>query len=188
MLINSNKFMSQKNYQRWRLGIVFILAMAIGQSVVFNNYVIPLMLMIVASLILWYLRSQVKEVIADERDYALGGRAALLAIQIFGWLAVVGMFILYSQKDLNPMYEVIGTTLSYSVLFLFLVYGLIYRYYSRFKFKKNVLYLMAAILVIMMMTMFGIRLFSGEDNWICKDGLWQKHGQPNFPAPTTECK
>ncbi len=188
MLINSNKFMNQKTYQKWRMGIVFVLAMAISQSVIFNNYVIPVILMIVASLVLWYLRSRVKEVIADERDYAVGGRAALLAIQVFGWLAAMGSFILYSQKAINPMYEVVGTTLSYSVLFLFLVYGLIFRYYSKFKFDKRSIYLMIAIMIIVIVTGFGIRLFSGEDNWICQNGSWQKHGQPNFPAPTTECK
>ena len=188
MLINSNKFMNQKTYQKWRMVIVFVLAVAISQSVIFNNYVIPVILMIVASLILWYLRGRVKEVIADERDYALGGKSALLAIQVFGWLAAMGSFILYSQKAINPMYEVVGTTLSYSVLFLFLVYGLIFRYYNKFKFDKKSIYLFFAILIVMIVTLFGVRLFSGEDNWICQNGSWQKHGQPNFPAPSTECK
>lgn len=188
MLINSNKFMNQKTYQRWRMGIVFVLAMAISQSIVLNNYIIPIMLMVVASLVLWYLRSRVKGVLADERDYALGGKAALLAMQVFGWLGAIGMFVLYSQKAINPAYEIIASTLSYSVLFLFLIYSLVYHYYNRFALKKNKIYLFFVILIILGMTFFGIRLFSGEDNWICKDGSWQKHGQPSFPAPQTECK
>lgn len=188
MLINSNKYMNLKNYQKWRMGIVFILAMAISQSVIRGNYIIPIMLMVVASLALWYLRGQVKEVLADERDYALGGKAALLSIQAFGWFAVILMFALYSKKEINSSYEIIAATLSYSVLFLFLIYSLIFRYYNKFKFQKGYLYLAAAILLMVIVTIIGIRLFSGEDNWICQNGQWQKNGQPDFPAPQTECK
>jgi len=32
-----------------------------------------------------------------------------------------------------------------------------------------------------------IRLFSGEDNWICQNGEWVKHGMPNAPKPTGIC-
>jgi len=180
--------MSLKTYQTWRLVITFILAMAISQSIVVGNYVIPIMLMVVSSLALWYLRSRVKGVLADERDYALGGKAALLSMQIFGWLGAISMFVLYSQKAINPAYEVIALTLSYSVLFLFLTYSLVYHYYNRFKFNKKNIYLFLITLIVFIIVIFGVRLFSGEDNWICKAGSWQKHGQPSFPAPQTECK
>ena len=188
MLINSNKFMNQKTYQTWRIIIVFILAMVFSQSIVRGNYIIPVVLMVTSSLVLWYIRGRVKGVLADERDYAMAGKAALLAIQVFGWLAAVATLIFYSQRALNPMYETIGLTLSYSVLFLFLVYGVVFRYYNKFKFDNKKIYLFIAILVVLLFTLFGVRLLSGEDNWICKDGQWQKHGNPSFAAPNTECK
>jgi uncharacterized membrane protein len=180
--------MNQKTYQTWRIVIVFVLAMVFSQSIVRGNYVIPVVSMIAASLILWYLKSRVKGILADERDYALAGKAALLAIQVFGWLASIATLILYSQRALNPAYEAIGLTLSYSVLFLFLVYGLVFRYYNKFKFDKKKVYLFFAIFVLLLFTFLGIRFFSGEDDWICQHGQWVKHGQPNFPAPTIECK
>ena len=188
MLINSNKFMNQKNYQKWRMGIVFVLAIAISQSITMGNYIIPIMLMVVASLALWYLRSLVKEVLVDERDYALGGKAALLSIQVFGWFAVILMFALYSQRKINPSYETIASTLSYSTMFLFLIYTLVFHYYNKFKFNKKKVYLFFSILIAFIVIIVGLRMFSGEDNWICKNGQWQKHGQPNFQAPQTECK
>ena len=188
MLINSNKFMNQKTYQTWRIIIVFILAMVFSQSIVRGNYIIPVVLMVAASLILWYIRGRVKGVLADERDYAMAGKAALLAIQVFGWLAAAATLIFYSQRAVNPMYETIGLTLSYSVLFLFLVYGVVFRYYNKFKFDKKKIYLFIAVLIVLLFTVFGVRLFSGEDDWICKDGQWQKHGNPSFAAPNVECK
>jgi uncharacterized membrane protein len=188
MLINSNKFMNQKTYQTWRIVIVFILAMVFSQSIVRGNYIIPVVLMVASSLILWYLRGRVKGVLADERDYAMAGKAALLAIQVFGWLAAVATLIFYSQRAINPMYETIGLTLSYSVLFLFLVYGVVFRYYNKFKFDKKTIYLFVAILAVLLFTLFGVRLLSGEDDWICQNGQWQKHGNPSFVAPSVECK
>ncbi len=35
--------------------------------------------------------------------------------------------------------------------------------------------------------MFGIRLLSGEDNWICVNGTWVMHGKPSAPKPTKAC-
>jgi len=34
----------------------------------------------------------------------------------------------------------------------------------------------------------GMRFMSGEDNWICQNGQWIKHGNPSSPAPSTGCK
>lgn len=50
--------------------------------------------------------------------------------------------------------------------------------------------LLISILVIFFILIIAlglVRLFSGEDDWICQNGQWVKHGQPEMPAPTTEC-
>jgi hypothetical protein len=31
-------------------------------------------------------------------------------------------------------------------------------------------------------------LRSNEDNWVCKDGDWVKHGNPTSTMPNTPCK
>lgn len=51
--------------------------------------------------------------------------------------------------------------------------------------------LLISILVIFFVLIIAlglVRLFSGEDDWICQNGQWIKHGQPEMPAPTTDCK
>lgn len=133
MLINSNKNMTLKTYQKIRLLVTFVLAMLISQAITRENYLWPILMVIVASLVPWFLRGRVKEVIADERDYYLGGKAALLAIQIFGWLGVVAMFILYYLKQMNPNFEVIAATLSFAVLDLFFLYAIIFKVYNKTK-------------------------------------------------------
>jgi len=32
------------------------------------------------------------------------------------------------------------------------------------------------------------QFLSGEDNWICQNGEWVKHGNPSAPKPTIPCK
>jgi len=51
--------------------------------------------------------------------------------------------------------------------------------------KNKIIVLVICIILLVILL---IRLFSGEDNWICKSGQWVKHGQPSFSAPSIPCK
>ena len=53
------------------------------------------------------------------------------------------------------------------------------------KKSKNILFIIIAILALW----FFIRFVIGgpEDDWICDDGQWIKHGAPAAPMPEGEC-
>ena len=181
--------MTLKQYKKVKIFIVIVLAMFFSQALYLKNYYIPIAVLVAASLLMMWLRRQVKEVVADERDYAVAGKAALLAIQIFGWCAAVMMFVFYGLRETNPAFEPIGMTLAYSTCILMLLYSLIFRYYEKIKLTdKKVIYLFVVLVTFFILFVVGARLFSGEDNWICVNGSWQKHGNPSFPAPVSECK
>lgn len=181
--------LTTKQYQKIKLGAVIILAMVFSQSIVYKNFFIPVALLVVGSLVLLYLRKQVKEVIVDERDKVSGGKAAILAIQIYAWMAVIAMFLLYSLADLNPYYNSIAMTLAFSTTILMLLYSVIFNYYNKMKFSdKKIIYTVIVLVLFMFLTVFSLLVFSGEDNWVCQNGEWIKHGQPSYPAPTAECK
>ncbi|HPS21741.1 MAG TPA: DUF2178 domain-containing protein [Candidatus Paceibacterota bacterium] len=181
--------MSNKQYQKIRLIITVIIAIIFGQAIVLENFLIPIITLIVASLVLIFLRRKVKDVISDERDVALGGKSALMAIQIYSWIAVVVMFILYAFRSTNPFYEPIGMTLAYSTCLLMIIYSVVFRFYNKEKFSKNKKkYIISIIILAIFVAFFSIRFFSGEDNWVCRDGNWVKHGNPSFDAPTVSCK
>jgi uncharacterized membrane protein len=181
--------MTIKKYQKIKLIITVVLAVIFSQSIIYKNYLIPLTSLIIASLGMILLRRQVKEVVADERDYALAGKSASWAIQIYSWIAVAAMFILYSLKDLNPAYEPIAMTLAYSTCFLMLTYSLMFKFQNKIKFTRDkTKFLIFIIVLSIFTTFFTLRLFSGEDNWVCQNGQWQKHGHPDFPAPSIPCK
>lgn len=181
--------LTAKQYQKIKIATAVVLAIVFSQAVIFKNFFIPIALLIVSSLMLLYFRRQVREVIADERDYAMAGKAALWSIQIYSWVAAISMIILYALRDLNPAYEPIAMTLAFSTCGLMLLYFAIFRYHNNFKFSdKKTLYLVFVIALLFALAIITLRVFSGEDNWICVNGKWEQHGNPNFPAPLTECK
>jgi uncharacterized membrane protein len=181
--------MTIKQFQKIKLVIIVLLAMSVSQLISFKNYFLPIALMIVASLVLMFLKRRVKGVLADERDYEVAGKSALLAMQIYGWTSAISMFILYAFKEHNPAYEPIAITLAFSTCFLMLLYSLVFRYYSHFSLTdKKMIYLVVVIIFLFIASWFSIRFFSGEDDWNCQNGAWVKHGNPSFPAPASECK
>lgn len=49
-------------------------------------------------------------------------------------------------------------------------------------------WIILGILIPAVILVVTLRLWSGEDNWICKDGQWIKHGNPSSSQPMGECK
>ena len=181
--------MTIKQYTRIKLFFTVIIAIIFAQAIIYRNFWIPVATLIMATLVLIYLRRQVSEIIADERDYFVAGKAAFLAMQIYAWCATLGMLVLYVFRDYNPAYEPIAITLAYSTCFLMILHSLIFRYHNKISLSgKKIRYIILAAFFFAVLIVLSIRLFSGEDDWTCKDGQWAKHGQPSFPAPKSVCK
>lgn len=60
--------------------------------------------------------------------------------------------------------------------------------YSFLLFKKKASWMkfIYAGIVFFMILIGGLRLLSGEDDWMCKDGQWVMHGHPSSPMPSSE--
>ncbi|MFA5270400.1 MAG: DUF2178 domain-containing protein [Patescibacteria group bacterium] len=181
--------MSLKQFQTLKMVSAIIVGILVGYSITVENYLIPLISVTVLSVILFWARGRVKEVIADERDYETGGHAARWAIQIFSWVAIVTMFVLLYEKALNPVFEVVAYVLAYSVCGLMLLYSLLFRYYNRIRLMPTkTYYLVVGVVIILAFILMGLRFFSGEDDWVCQNGQWVEHGHPDAPMPTAVCQ
>lgn len=136
MLNNSNisKKMTTKKYNIFRMIIVIALAIAFSQALIYQNFFLSIGIMIIGSLIVYSMRKNVKEILADERDYEQGGKAALLAMQIYCWMGVIAMFALKSQAYINPVYDIVANTLAFSICIFMLLYSFIFRLKSKGKF------------------------------------------------------
>ncbi|MCK9578501.1 DUF2178 domain-containing protein [bacterium] len=126
--------MTIKKYNIFRMIIVIALAIIFSQAIIFQNFLLSAGVLIIGSLIVYSMRKNVKEVMADERDYEHGGKAALLAMQIYCWMGVVAMFALKSQAYLNATYDIIANTLAFSICIFMLLYSFIFRLKSKGKF------------------------------------------------------
>ena len=51
--------------------------------------------------------------------------------------------------------------------------------------KKIIIGLSIVILILIVLT--GMRIFFGEDSWICASNGWVQHGHPSAPMPKTPC-
>jgi uncharacterized membrane protein len=181
--------MTQKQFSLVRIIIAIIIAVAVSYSVSVNNYYLPIAIILVGMVSLYLIKKRVKDVIADERDYKVAGDSARYAVTTYSLLACLAFFVLYALRDLNPYYETIALTLAYSVCFLILLNGLIFRFNSRARTKKQKnLFIILEVICLLVLIIAGLRLFSGEDNWICQNGQWIEHGHPSFPAPEVECR
>jgi uncharacterized membrane protein len=180
--------MKNKQYMWLKVVATMVVAMAVSSAVVSRAFVIPMVVTAIAVVGLLYARTRVSEVVSDERDAAVGGIAALFALRLTSWIAIVAILALYAFRDYNPSYEVIAATLAYTICFLMLAYSIVFRYYERMAFdRKKAWYVGIAALVMAVMLVAGLRLFSGEDTWMCEDGAWVAHGAPSFPAPQVPC-
>lgn len=189
MLKKINKGISRKSFLIIKIATAMIISIVASQSIIARNFVLPILTIAAGFLILIYFKGRVAEVMTDERDYEAGGTAARWAIQIYGILAVAAMFILYAYQDINPFYEAVAGTLAYSVCFLLLIYSIIFHYYERAKFFEwKTSYALLAMAAAVLIILAGMRIFSGEDDWICKGGEWVKHGNPSFEAPSVPCR
>lgn len=189
LLISNNKPMSLKTYRTIRIIITMVTAMIFSSMLVMKNFFIPVATLAVSAVVLLYLRSRVEEVLADERDYTIGGRAALLSMQVFAWIGALGSFFFYALRDTNPAYEPIGMTLAFSTCALLFLYTLIFRFYNHVAMTdRRLIFGAFALALILGAFVASARFLTGEDTWICQNGEWVMHGAPSFPAPEVPCE
>lgn len=181
--------MTLKQYGVARIIITALLAALISQAVIINNYYLATAAILIAIGLMLFMKRRVKEVIADERDYEIAGKAARWSIAIFSIAGSVIVLVSMALRQYNPALETIGSIIAYSICLLLLLNSLIFGYMSKsLSFKSKVLYYIVAVVLALFFTIAGLRLFSGEDDWLCANGQWIKHGNPSATMPTTECR
>lgn len=170
--------------------IVFVIAATLAAwSVAIEQYFWLLLIFVVASMALFLLRRRVKEVLADERDRAVAGQAALVAMYGFCWIAACAALAAFALRNANQYNETIALTLAYSTCVLMVAYGFVYRFYDRLThLKRRGWFIAMGLILLAIIAIGGLRLLSPEDDWFCENGQWVQHGHPEIPMPSLPCK
>lgn len=53
---------------------------------------------------------------------------------------------------------------------------------------KNFILIIFSIIVFVVQIIFVAKFSTPENDWICKDGQWIKHGNPSAQMPIKSCK
>lgn len=123
--------MSLQTY-RWLQAVMgALLAGALTKALISQNIVYALLGAVVFAVVLRVARRMVKEVVADERDLKQIGKAANVALRLFGLITVAVAFVFLYEGRTNSTYETIGLTLMYALVGLLVLYRTLMEYYRR---------------------------------------------------------
>ena len=89
-----------------------------------------------------------KEVVADERDLGLIGKAARASLRLFGPVGAAVAFIFLYEGRFNPTYETIGVTLVCAVAGLLVLYKILMEYYRRGESTAARIFLTVGIILL----------------------------------------
>lgn len=180
--------MTFAQYRTARAALAAGLGALVAASVVMENFPLAAAAVSVAIIIALFLRSRVKEIIADERDYQSGGTAARYTLSVVAVVGAIASFTLLTLRSSNPLFEPIGSVISYSVCGMLLLYSFLFTYLNReYEGRRKLLYMSVAAILVLVFVVAGLRIFSGEDAWRCENGQWIEHGHPGAPMPAAPC-
>jgi uncharacterized membrane protein len=109
--------MKKKTFEKIRIIIVITLGIMIGVSVSLKISFIPPLAIVIAAFLIHYLFRHVDEIVADERDYKLAGKAARATLIIVSIsLAAIGAGLIAYGANNSYVYK-LGRIFLYIVSF-----------------------------------------------------------------------
>jgi uncharacterized membrane protein len=126
--------MTKRAFSIYRIISVAIVSVVVSVSINLGNWYFPVIVVVVSWIFLSTIRGRVKEVIADERDYMIAGKASSYTMKIYILVSVVVGMIFYVISGRGGIMFGMATTLLYSACFLMLLYAILFKVYER---KEN---------------------------------------------------
>jgi len=124
--------MDRKKFSLYSKIIAVAVGFLIGWSAFRGELIIAVAAIAIGMIILYLLKSRVKQVIEDERVFKISEKASRRTIQVIGiTTALLGLSIIsLSRSGYLELFEV-GYTLAYFATALLMVYMVFYAYYSK---------------------------------------------------------
>jgi uncharacterized membrane protein len=130
--------MSYKTYRMIQGINGAVLGAIMAISVIIGNWIIPIIAVILSVMLLMVLRRRVKDIIVDERTYAISEKASRLTLQIVAiGMAVTGVFLLAFNHGEDKTLTHVALTLEYATCALLVISYIAYYYYRNKLGGKN---------------------------------------------------
>ncbi len=124
--------MDRKKFKLYGRVITIVVGFVIGLSVIMREPTIAIVAVIIGMILLYSLKSRVKQVIEDERIYIISEKASRRTIQVVGTItALLGLAIIGLSKSGHLKLAEVGFSLAYFATALLMVYMIFYCYYAK---------------------------------------------------------
>lgn len=124
--------MNRKKFKLYGRVITIAVGFMVGLSAIRGEPTIAIVAVIIGIMLLYSLKSRVKQVIEDERIYRISEKASRRTIQVVGVItAILGLAIIGLSKIGYLKLAEIGFSLAYFATVLLVVYMIFYGYYSK---------------------------------------------------------
>jgi uncharacterized membrane protein len=124
--------MERKKFKLYGLVLTIFVGFVIGLSAFRGEPIIAIVTMVVGMILLFALKSRVKQVIEDERIYRISEKASRKTIQVVGTTtALLGLSILGLSKSGYLELVEVGYSLACFATVLLIVYMIFYGYYAK---------------------------------------------------------
>ncbi|MGB9980421.1 DUF2178 domain-containing protein [Methanobacterium sp.] len=123
--------MEKKTYQTFRVLIGTSVGALIAAAVIMENLLLAFVMLILGTLLSYFVKKNVYEVTEDERTSLIASKASRMAMLSFLTIITVLGIGLLTLKNNFPEFTQAGYTLSYSACLLLLFYSGFYAYYNK---------------------------------------------------------
>ena len=124
--------MERKKFKLYGLAITIVVGFAIGLSAIRGEPITAIVAVVVGMILLYVLKSRVKQVIEEERIYRISEKASRRTIQVVGTTtAILGLSILGLSRSGYLELAEVGYSLACFAVILLMVYMIFYGYYSK---------------------------------------------------------
>lgn len=126
--------MTYDQFKRIRIVMAAVVAIIVSFAINLQSWIFAtiavLLAVLLAMIVIFSAKRQVKDVLADERDYYIAGKAARYTVSVFCVLgAILSFYFMVLSKDANA--EAVGSVLAYSTCGLLLLNSAIVIYLQR---------------------------------------------------------
>lgn len=189
MLEIINKHMTLKQYKIFKFILAFSLAFAFSIAFQKKNIWLASITLALGLGVSAYMKTKVKGVIADERDYEVAGKAARYTMTGFLLISALIVSILGSINFADPVYGVIGNVVAFIACAVMLTYSFVFSLLNKnFSIRRKIFLTIFAVAMILFIGVSMMGVIAPKDTWVCEKGSWVKHGNPSQVMPTSTCE
>ena len=124
--------MERKKFKLYGLVITITVGFVIGLSAFRGEPITAIVAVVIGMLLLYSLKSRVKQVIEDERIYRISEKASRRTIQVVGTTtAILGLSIMGLSRSGHLELTEVGYSLACFAVVLLMVYMIFYGYYAK---------------------------------------------------------